>query len=338
MTAIQAIWGPGWNAVNGVASTVNSRIINDANDVIACVYQAPQDGTIDRISFYASSSGSQTLNIALVTLDSNGHPTTTNYGGSATETFAISSSGKKNVTLATPAIAVRGDLFAVRIWRSSGAGSTTVVGGIGSYNTGTGDMFMFPCNTQSADAGATWTYGSAAPSIAAGYDDGSWCGSNPGGMADISSSTAYNSSSTPDEYGGRFVPPFSMTVSGIRLPMLIGVGTTAIINLYNSGGSILATATLYPIDGANSRIYAAIFDNAVQCISGSTYYVGLTNSSGATNNRGPTYYTFDVSTQRGGFPFVAGSAWAKATRTDAGAWTIDDTSLPCLALILEGAG
>jgi hypothetical protein len=103
--------------------------LNDANDAIGYIFQLPKSGTIDRLGIYLSSKGGTPpdYNIGLVTLDADGHPTSTPYGGSASQTISPNSMsvGWYWITLSTPATAIAGDIVAVHVWPTASAPSST---------------------------------------------------------------------------------------------------------------------------------------------------------------------------------------------------------------------
>lgn len=164
--------------------------------------------------------------------------------------------------------------------------------------------------------------------IALQYDDGTWEPITACIPAETAFSTAFNSSSSPDERGMKFIVPVAMRAVGVWCGCNIaGTTSTYKFHLYDSNDVELASATLDPdvnrTTGASTavQLYFNGVADSVELVQGATYRVTL-EATGAGNL-----------TIHGWIPdssaFASATPWGEdavmTTRTNGGAWT-DETN------------
>lgn len=154
-------------------------------------------------------------------------------------------------------------------------------------------------------------------------------------MAAAPVQTNYNTGTSPNEYGIKFVAPAGMTINALFTAGVQNNGSAdGQTRLYDSGGSSLTGTD-------NLKLLAATFTlignlnyqpiTPVTLTSGSTYY--LTWQPTTLNNVSLYKYTFpDAATRQIAF----GDAWF-VSRTGTGAWTEDTASAVALTPIIQSS-
>lgn len=326
-TPIDLIFGPGATNWTPTTSPTNYAM-NDADDAAAWVFNIPKSGTITKIGVYCTSiAGSPpAYNAAIVTLDASQRPTTTNYGGSSTESVTFTGEAMVWIDLATDATATAGDFAAVYVWPTGTApdGSNYAVIQTGSAWIGNGF---------GATYSTAWLVTDRGPTMAIQYDDGAIYGFAPG------AATVYRdirSDSDPDEYGIKITPPADLTVSGARIwhvKAATGSSATYTVKLYDNADTLLASATISDKDQIDDLDALTVHWTPVTLSAGSAYR--LTILPGVTGTGGRIYLSralFDSAAAMAALPNNAG---AVATyRTDAGAWTDATAETAAIGLIV----
>lgn len=319
MTAVKTLWGPAAiGNITAVASALGSVSLNDADNAAALILNVPQDGSITDVGFLLNSENgtSPAYNCGIVTLDANGRPTTTAYGGSAITSAQWTSAGWKWVTLSTPATANAGDFAAVHIYPGASApdGTNYIATPTSGIAAGMG---------RNASYTTAWSVQTAGAGYAIKYGTGEVYG-----LA-LSTNTIHlsiNSGTTPDEVGCLFQVPAAMTCRGARVfhnNSGLSSSTAIDVVLYDGSNSVLASVSLADKD---------LFDD-VNDIDVSWDAVSL---AAATNYRliikptttGPFYaqkWAFESTAALAAIP--EGVRWQWTERTDAGPWTDTNTAV-----------
>lgn len=132
--------------------------------------------------------------------------------------------------------------------------------------------------------------------------------------------TTFNSGSTPDEYGLKFVAPFSGKAEGIWTTLYFPAGSSDVdLVLYESGTEIASVA----IDAntaqstANARITVVMFSTAQSITSGNEYIIAVR----PTTANSVQVQQFDVDSAAHWAVHAGPAAMCQTTRTNAGAWS-----------------
>lgn len=321
MTAINTWLGPaaiygGWNGT----TNITEYSFNSATTGLAWIFEVPKDGTIDRVGFYVSTKTGTppAFNVGLFTEDNAGAPTSTPYGGSSTESYTPTSTGYKWITLATPATANAGDIVCLNVYPGGTAPDTS-------------NYFRVPSSNGLQRAGKLRSVanaiGTGAGSFAVKYSDGSIFGCP---IASLATYDSIKSTTTPDEVGAKFVPPFDMTVNGVVLTSgYITANMAFDVVLYDSANNVLASRSIADTDNVTSTYWSYMFD-AVALTAGQTYRVVWKPTSNLA-----LYANKLIFESAAGRAALPGGAWSMRTyRVDGGAWTDVDTNLFPFALIV----
>lgn len=298
--------------------------IDAAGEKVSWVFEVPETGNIDRVTFRTSAvSDSQTLKIGIYTLDSNGDPTATLYGGSAVATQASpAASTTYEVILGTPAAATKNDEVAVVIEFNSTVGNVTFTG------SAIVTAAVFP---YSGAFTTGWTKNTTnIPFLGVRYDTGAYhnVGCVPGSIGVLAS---FNSGSNPDELGNIITMPFKARTSGFWA--LAEFDITCDVVLYDSNG-VLSTRTLAVNNrgstgtGLSWRRWSAGYILSY----GSTYRITVkptASSGGMTVSR----LTVLAAGAMAGWPL--GTAMYETSRVNAGAWTDTPTQRISIGLMID---
>jgi hypothetical protein len=327
MVAVKTLWGPaaGLGSITGLTAVS----LNDSDNSVACVMIFPKDGTIDAIGVRctAVTGNPPAYNAGLVTVDASGNPTTTNYGGSATETHDFTAAGWVWVTLTTPATAVAGEVAAARFWPTGSPPDGSNFAALLSRGGPTAPD-QLPAALEFTTA---WARNGFMPFVAARYDDGQIVGGIPIDATAIT--TNYNSGTTPDEVGNLFSVPFDCTCIGFRFWSLRVASTSLTCRLLDGAGSTLGSTVLDAdqFGGVGSMTGIDVYFDPVS-LSADTDYRATTEAMEVTNR---TYadWTFPDTGSRNAFP--EGARWQKTSRANGGAFTDDNTNIVLMALHLS---
>lgn len=333
---IGLIWGPMTNFLGygGEAAAANFTI-DSASDSISALFYAPKDGSIDRISFglNANVGGGRTLECLISTCDSSGLPTGTPVGAASTPTTPSGSGTIQTHTLGTPATVTRGTLYAamVRDAGGGGAGSSSIRTTSGP-TAGSSARLNMPAILSDNAGSQNISVAEQSFRLTAYYDDDEAVASVSEGTP---TNTAFNSGSSPDEYGAKFTIPVSMNVRGIAVRVASANAVQDLIfTLYDSASNVLQTVTLPCRIGDTSRAYwNVLFPTDELLTLGNTYRISVKPSS-TTNITFVDYDNADAK-QKSSLLMFEAKNWQLTTRTDSGIWTDTNTKVPAMGLIVE---
>lgn len=318
--------------------------LNASGDKAAVIVQAPKDGTLHSFEWRV---GSAVLNnpdngvrmsfqdVNLVTGNPDGtqdqyfdHTDALSAGTWITPSGPLTDDGTSGGVKRTVS---QGDYVACVLEFVSFAASDSFTVSAWNYST---NGIVFP-NFYGSD-GSSGSYSKSSNSvmvIALKYDDGTYAEFpfNFVPAANINSYTGVQSTSSPDEYALRFQVPASIRVKGAW--MLIDSDNDVNVNLYNSGGTSLASASLDAQQrtdtGASPKLF--IFDTSVTLSANTTYYLGAISASTAI-----AFASVEAPTAGHMAAFPGQSEWYMATRTDAGSWTETTDEWLIAGLIVDG--
>jgi hypothetical protein len=181
---------------------------------------------------------------------------------------------------------------------------------------------------------ASWVHVNALPSILFEFTDGSF-GSFAGGFPLSALNThALTTATTPDEIALEFQVPFPTKIEGCWLVATLGATRNIEINLYNAGGSTLATVTIDAEQSAGTaaRVVQAMFSSEVSLAANTTYRLGFKPTTTAAN----TFYSLSVDAAGHFDTWFGGQAWKYTARSDGGSWdAATATQRPVGGLILS---
>lgn len=302
-----------FGAIRPDINMATGTIIDAAGEKCAFVFQVPKSGTQDRVGFHVRLvTTAQTLRVGLETVDAaTGAPTGTQYGGSAVGTQAAPVAGTfYEVTLATPATAVAGDIIAVVIQFDATVGNVQIghIDGLAGGNRA-GVPYINAFTT-------VWTkHLSGTPVMSVRYNDASYefIGALPfAGRQDV----FFNTGSTPDEIGNYFTLPAPVRVTGVRV--LVVAANNMDIVLYE-GSTVLRTISVDSDVTAGSMEYDLRFSTPVTLSAGTVYRIVFKPTTASNINMREL-----IVLSAGMMNMVPGGTdWYKTSRTDAGAWTED---------------
>lgn len=231
------VWPPILAQMRQDASGTSSLVIDATGEKAATVFQVPRTGSIDRLVFFTRTvTTPQTLRVGLYTVDASGDPTTTAYGGMAVGTQASPAANTQyEVTLATPASAVLGDMVAMVVEFDSTVGNL----GIGYWdNPGLNSTMQVPYLDHFTTA---WAKSGFVSGMGIRYSDGTYefIGTWATG---IRTDVFFANGSTPDERGNVILLPMRCRSNGA---FVMG-GANAVsadyeIVLYGPSGQALRT-------------------------------------------------------------------------------------------------
>lgn len=186
---------------------------------------------------------------------------------------------------------------------------------------------------QSGNSGGTWsTAANGSINIALKYDDGTYaCLDAPNLPIKDINTRAFNSGSTPDERGLLFQVPFPARLAGVWARLISSAAFDLV--LYNAAGTAIATETIpfnniYSSTGANAFYPFATPQSLTKNVD---YRVVL--KPGGSNI---SLYDMDFNSSAIRAANPGGSTWMSTSRTNAGAWTDTNTSLPFMGLVFDG--
>jgi hypothetical protein len=230
------------------ASSNPASNIDASGEKVAFVLHVPKTGNIRKIGFgLGTVTTGQTLRAGLYTVDANGDPTTTAYGGMAAGTVAVADTDDtlpKLVTLATDAAAVRNDVVAVVIEFDSTAGNLAI-------SAASAGAAQFPHVSLLT---ASWAKSvTSLPLCVLEYDDGT-VAQIPGVFPfyRMSEETYNSGTATADEYGLKWTQRFPARLCGVVLALdataaadyevVLYDGTTAVQTVSRDGdiGSVVS--------------------------------------------------------------------------------------------------
>lgn len=141
------------------------------------------------------------------------------------------------------------------------------------------------------------------------------------------SQPGYTAANTPDEYGAKFVAPYSGTIGSMVL--FKQYVEDVITTLYDSDDNVLATETTVWDDApgyTNQAMDRVWFTTPAEVVAGDTYRITQKPGAGTTNF---FYYNLGAAAAA---QIVGGADFMLTTRTDSGAWTDTATEKPAMGI------
>lgn len=322
-------WGRApWSAATSAAPAPSTMTIDAAGEIAAFVFIAPKTGTLSKVRFRLSGvTTAQDLKVSFQDLSSgnpDGTPDQYRVVPSASvavgfvETGILSDDGTDGGTKRSVTI---GDALAVVVEFNSAVGnvqvSTQSSNAASIFGHAYSDLFT-----------ASWAKNtSQAPLFALEYSDGSVepiAGVLPGTYSNV----VFNSGSSPDEYGNVFTLPFSARVSGIWA--WVDYDNAADLVLY-SGTSALATIA---VPASTNRPGTAMGFVALQFPTPQTLAAGVYR---AVLKPGASNVGINLATLAAAADLAAHfrSDFYGTSRTDAGAWSDDTTTVYQIGPIID---
>lgn len=310
-----------------VTSSVSTTSLNDSDNTGGTVFFAPKAGTIDRVGFLVSSvvGSPPAYNVGLVTVGTDGFPTTTAAAGSVLASFTPVSAGWQWVVLPTAGVVSQGDLVAVRVWPGSTApdASNYMAIATGSFSEGPFSIY--------STAGMLPVYG--ATLMALRYDDDDVLGY---ALSTRDVGLSATASTTPDEIGLKFSLPFDATLVGV-LPRFnraaLGSSAQARLNVYNAAGTLLDSLDITDKDYLDAADALTLPVANVALTKDAEYRLTFTATVG-TNGGIPYYkFLFESAAAKAYVPWSSNFQFTE--RTDEGVWTDTELGLAPWVLLLD---
>lgn len=300
--------------------------------VVRCAFEAMTVTKVGIICSTLTTAGANALTLAIETVSTaDGRPSglwATNTSGTVTP----AANGHWEATLTASATINRGDVYAITI-KENGTDSDWVADFPGLVGSSQGAAFPYGC--QSSD-GTAWssTFGNNTilPSFTL-YSGSSYYHLFRTEPFQSSSSYSFDSGTTPDEIGLKFVANAPWRVCGAHFLGRINIDPIA-VRLLDGANNILLTKNVDANQQVASNGNIIIpFDSSVTLTAGSTYRLTLLPSTTGTDSV-LTYATVPSAGLMSATEMGAG--WHSTKRTDAGAWTDTTTEVPALGIIVDG--
>jgi len=319
-----------FGAHGGYANSANLGL--DATTTrVAHVTPIDRAGSIVGVTLATSTvTTAATVRVGVYTLDSNGLPTSTAYGGCGTATFTPAANTTYTLTFGTSGTGTRGDVAAIVAEWDSTTGSI-VLGGPSTNSSGTWTTPYCVRFTSGSWAKVAGTY--MGISAALRYSDGSFggiaCWPSTGGLA----ITSYNSNTAgADEYALGLITPAAIRVAGISPILATSADYEAI--LYGPTGALatLSVAGAQANSGGGASARYLMFASPVT-VPANTLIRAAIRPTTTTNISLRRIPVWSGGNGLWGLPADA----RESTRVDQGTWSDVQTSLPLIGLILDGA-
>ena len=310
-----------------IAGTVNSLSMTGAGHYLSMIFQPIPGKTIDAIDVRCTASTSGVVDFKLESVNSGAYVPSGSLIATGAEATNVSVSANTYYanTFTTPyAVPENANniLAATVRWVS---GSATFNGRYSSPS------MALPRVVENA---GSVTQRTATPMLTVVYSDGT---RHPFAFSSISSSsTAFNSGSTPDEQGNLYVPDCNQKCVGIIAASRTPTGGTGQLRIYDADLNVLTVDAECVVDdrmGSSTStvaVHRVFFKSPVYLIAGRTYYVTFYASNATGMYYIPT--VFGDSTRRAHFsPMMY-----QCTRTNqTGAMSTTDTNVVLVAPIIE---
>lgn len=294
--------------------------IDAAGEKSAFVFEVPKTGTIDRVGFFTRIvSNSQTIRVGLETLDANGDPSGTQYGGSAVGTQTSPAQLVfYEVTLATGASATKGDIVAAVFQFDGTVGNVAI-----NAANGVDNSFPYIDNYTTV-----WAKTANVPYLSIRYNDGSYEPINTFPVNSQIAYSAFSSTSTPDERALRFLLPFPARIVGFWGDFSYGADFDVV--LYE-GTTALSTYSIVNIKKAGTGYGQYKFGSAILLSKDTVYRLAVKPTT--TTNVGVLEMTVSIAAMMD--MLSGGQAFYYSQRTDAGTWSDTTTRRPFMGLIID---
>jgi hypothetical protein len=329
-----AIFGPLGNVLNnGTFAAATTFTFNGASHEVYVPFTAPKSGTIDTLEFNVTlqSGGGRTLRFMISTVsNTTGLPTGTPAGGSASKDVAYASTGRKVVTLDTPAVVTAGDQLALFVIDGGGAaGSLTLSMGWATASGGDSERVGSLVGTYNGTTRNTSNASILRWQVR--YDDGYGIQQF---MQDNPAILSFNSGSSPNEYGCAFTVPFRMTAVAVGILVRPTSGAIGEIRFYDGTTLVESVEIRSTANHTWARcVHWLRLATPYQLQTGTTYRVSYVATNATSNDL--MVSTFDIAGQRDALLFPDGARWQQTTRTGGGGWTETATKWPVAGLAVS---
>jgi hypothetical protein len=314
--------------ISRVASqSLQNFLLDAASEKAAGVFQAPKDGTINKVGFLARTvTTGDTVDVRLETVsDANGDPTGTLLDTN-TNASQVIGSGDDNTwfltTLTAGAAVSKGDKIAVVIVNGAAPGDLN----IGVISAGN-QNFPYPDHFTAA-----WAKNNGrSPVFALEYSDGSYAIADGVFPVSAKSNETLASNTTPDERGLKFKLPIPFRVT--KCWFEIDPNDNFDVVLYDSDDSVLETYSFDKDISATSNIITTriTFASPHELLEDTFYRITIKPSTTTLVTLGE----FDVDTAAIMDSFDGGQDFHHTSRTDGGAWTDTTTKRPLMGLLID---
>lgn len=306
----------------------NTQDITTANDRHAVAFYAPQDGDIEQIHIQMGSLiNAQDLHIAIQDVDTEFKPDGTDdefvvlplaslTANTLIASGPITSDGTGGGTRRTVS---KGDKLVVVFKFDGTIGDVDFISGVAPGAAG-----MIPNTWISSNAGSTWSTKDHMPNFAIEYvTDGIVYSQDMYPVQSVSTSSSFNTGTSPDEQAMKFRIPFNGRVKGA---FVWGSVTTALeYSIENAGGSVLAgPASVHADASATGQKRYVEWPTPVELTIDTDYYLIWTPNTASSKTH--KYFNLNAAAIRAALP--AGITSSYNTRTSLGAWS-EDTTKTC---------
>jgi len=319
---------PAFNTGNGVwiVSTTRTRG--------SWIFQVPKSGTLDMFEFWwFNVTTAQPVRVSFQGVDSSGNPdgSTSAYRDIASPSvgWAVPGLMTDDGTNGGVKLAVtQGDWLAVVIQFVSTTGDVRA-GGVtlatNVWNTNNG-IYLASYN------GTVWAKDLTIQPIGVlKYDDGSYACADGLMPFNATTTTTFNSGSTPDERG--LILDISAPVRVVGGWVAIDLDNNADLVLYDTNGtSVLASVPMVAANRSTTagKIGFYRFASAVTLAAGNTYRIVVKPGASSVST-----YTVTVASAAIMAAMPGGADWHLTTRTDAGSWSETTTLRPLMGLVID---
>jgi hypothetical protein len=335
-------WGDDWpwfatGIPTGAPTTV--LILDNINERVAFMFQAPRTGTLRRVAWRQAlgSAGTNTKRVSFQDIAADGFP-----DGTADQ-FRLDAAGNSPVGWQVSGL-ITDDGTDTGVLRSVTVGDwIALVFDYSAYTSGTWNpqaisnakLGQVPYGA-SSNTSAVWSKvtSTLSPLAMLEYTTFGWLTLGPSVYpVDTNETTTFNVDSTADEIGNRFIPPATVTVVGLQLP-IDGDGDYD-VRLYDAASALLATSPTVDADYRHvvTPGHTNVYFTSEVVLQRATLYRVAVRPLTTTNI---VIYGFNLPTSDYLNGLVGGSEHYSTSRADAGAWTDLNTRKFHMGLLLRG--
>lgn len=274
------------------------------------VFPVQKSANITDVGFYFIISGTNSQFLFdVVTLDTNGVPSNTNYGGSSGSVLQAGDlvAGWNWIPLSSPATGTVGDNVGARLKILNASTSNYIlISGATVYDSN------LPRKRNTSELVGEH------PIVGVKYNDGTVQGMPLNGLTKLS----YTSGSDPDEYGLKFSVPIDMSCNGARIVGVFSSNAACKVLLYNDT-EVVRVANIVDEDQVNG---ASVSAGAAFQVHWSDYDLVADNTYRLTvlpNTVGDTVSLFEQALVTSTYSYIlpGGDFWQETYRTDSGSFT-----------------
>ncbi len=314
---------------------ISSLSLAAANQRVAFLVEAPRTGTINTVAFRTNTvTTGDTIRVSFQDVDlATGNPDGTidqfrSHVVNSTDDNVVLTTGlitSDGTDLGVKRTVTRGDWFFVVF------DFATYVAGNMQFQSNQCNI-VFAQNNSAVFNGTAWAKGSNIGALMLIYDDGISAFSITNQLASPDNIT-FASNSIPDERAAKFRLPISVQVSGVCLEL--DHDANADIVLYDSNGTTVLGTISLDSDVRNTISVARVsrlFSSPITLLANTFYYVAVK----PTTTTGIGFRGQLVANSAHLVSTAGGADYFLSTRTDAGAWTDDQTRQPAISLLISG--